>query len=223
LREDLTPYTERMDCAICQVRRPRRFCPGVQGEICTICCGTERETTVACPLDCPHLREARKHERIEELPPDTMPNQDIRVTEKFLSEHEELLSFLGECLAAAALEVPGAVDFDVRASLAALIRTYRTRQSGLYYDSLPEDAVAASVYRLVEEGLEKFRKEETERLGVTRTMDSTVLALLVFLQRLELDRNNGRRRGRAFIDLLREISGSEPGAAGHAASSLLLP
>jgi hypothetical protein len=32
-----------------------------------------------------------------------------------------------------------------------------------------------------------------------------VLGLLVFLQRLEIDRNNGRRLGRAFLDFLREF------------------
>ena len=45
-----------MNCAICETRRPRRYCPGVRGEICAICCGTAREVTVDCPLDCPYLR-----------------------------------------------------------------------------------------------------------------------------------------------------------------------
>ena len=43
------------------MRRPKRFCPGVRGDICTICCGTEREITVDCPLDCVYLREAHQH------------------------------------------------------------------------------------------------------------------------------------------------------------------
>jgi len=33
--------------------------------------------------------------------------------------------------------------------------------------------------------------------------DADVLGALVFLQRLELQHNNGRRRGRAFVDFLR--------------------
>jgi len=44
---------------------------------------------------------------------------------------------------------------------------------------------------------------ERERLGITRTRDGDVLKILVFLQRLALDRNNGRPRGRAFLDALR--------------------
>ena len=211
-----------MACAICRARRSRRFCPGVNGEICSICCGTEREVTVACPLDCPHLRDAREHEK-PGPEPEEIPNPDIRVTDKLLEENQELLAFLSESLVAAAVQVSGAVDFDVRGALDALIRTYRTRQSGLYYDSLPENAIAANIYRLVEEGLQRFREEETKGVGVSRTRDSAVLALLVFLHRLEGSRNNGRRRGRAFIHFLRGASSPSAGVSGQESSPLLLP
>ena len=45
---------------------------------------------------------------------------------------------------------------------------------------------------------------------MTRTRDADVLGLLVFLQHFELDRDNGRRRGRAFLDALREFHPPEP-------------
>ena len=82
-----------MSCAICHTRRPKRFCPGVRGDICTICCGTEREVTVDCPLDCVYLHEAHQHEKIEPTDPRKFPNQDIRVTEEFLRDHEPLLVY----------------------------------------------------------------------------------------------------------------------------------
>jgi hypothetical protein len=57
-----------------------------------------------------------------------------------------------------------------------------------------------------------------------RSRDVDVLTTLVFLQRLELDRHNGRRRGRAFLDFLRSFFGVEDDAAALAsASSLILP
>jgi len=121
-----------MACAICRVRKPRRYCPGVRGDICTLCCGNEREVTVECPFDCPYLEEARKHERTQLVNPDTFPNQDIRLKEEFLEEHEELLVAAGRSLLQAALDTPGAVDTDVREALDGLIRTSRTLQSGAY-------------------------------------------------------------------------------------------
>ena len=177
--------------------------------------------TVTCPLDCPFLGEARKHDRPIPIDAEQIPNREIRISEDFLAEHEELVSAAGQALLQVGLGTPGTVDFDVREALAALIRTSRTLESGLYYESLPENTVAAQVYRYLQEALTEFRKGEKEQLGMARTRDADVLAILVFFQRLELDRNNGRRRGRAFLDFLRGIyPGASPGTSGP--SSLLV-
>src|SRR5688572_12130714 len=109
-----------MACAICKIRRPRRFCPGVHGDICTVCCGTEREVTVSCPLHCVYLQEARKHEKGPDINPDQFPHNDIRVSEHFLRDHETLLVYLARELLGAVLEIHGAVDNDVREALDAL-------------------------------------------------------------------------------------------------------
>lgn len=211
-----------MSCAICETRRPRRFCPGVRGDICTVCCGTEREMTVNCPLDCEFLVEARRHDKVEPFNPEVLPNSDIRLSRKDLRDNRDLLVFLIRTLVAAALGTPGAVDLDVREAVEALIRTYRTLQSGVYYESVPQNTLAANVYRIVQHGLAQFRQEERKRLGITKTRDAHVLALLVYLQRLELDRNNGRRRGRAFLGALKEYYGI-PQPAAPPPSSLILP
>ena len=212
-----------MSCAICHTRRPKRFCPGVRGDICTICCGTEREVTVDCPLDCVYLHEAHQHEKIEPTDPHNFPNQDIRVTEEFLRDHEPLLLFLARTLLDAALTTSRAVDFDVREALDALVRTYRTLQSGVYYETLPANPIAASICRLVQTGIEEFRKQEPERTGMTHTRDADILGLLVFLQRLELDNNNGRKRGRAYLDFLTGFFPDQPAEPASAGSSLIVP
>jgi hypothetical protein len=213
-----------MACAICHIRKPRRFCPGVRGDICTICCGTEREVTVDCPWDCAYLQEARKHERSAPVNPDGFPNQDIRVSEEFLRDHEPLLVATGRGLMRAAFDTAGAVDLDVREALDALIRTCRTLQSGVYYETRPDNALADRIRRYTQTAVEEYREHETERPGMPRSRDVDVLTTLVFLQRLELDRHNGRRRGRAFLDFLRSFFGVEDDAAALAsASSLILP
>jgi len=211
-----------MACAICQTRRPRRFCPGVRGDICSLCCGTEREVTVNCPLDCEYLLEARKHDRPPSLEGIELPNKDIRITESELEEHEDLLAFTSSSLLRSALETPGAVDLDVREALAALTRTYRTLQSGVYYETRPANPLAGHIYVALQGALAEYRREEKERTGLTGTRDGDVLRILVFLQHFELDRNNGRARGRAFLDALRSLySYQQPQPA--PASSLLLP
>ena len=213
-----------MSCAICHIRKPRRFCPGVRGDICTICCGTEREVTVDCPWDCPYLQEARKHERSAPVDPDKVPNQDIRVSEEFLRDHEPLLVAAGRALMGAAFDTPGAVDSDVGEALDALVRTYRTLESGVYYETRPDNVLADRICRSAQSALEEYRGDETTRLGMTHTRDVDVLTTLVFLQRLELDRHNGRPRGKAFLDFLRSFFGVEDEAPpATSASSLILP
>jgi hypothetical protein len=208
-----------MACAICHIRKPRRFCPGVRGDICTICCGTEREVTVDCPWDCAYLQEARKHERSAPVNPDGFPNQEIRVSEEFLQDHEALLVAM-----ARAFDTAGAVDLDVREALDALIRTYRTLERGVYYETRPDNALASRISRSMQSAIEEYRGHETERLQTRHTRDADVLTTLVFLQRLELDRNNGRPRGKAFLDFLRSFFGVEDDAtAVTSASSLILP
>ena len=106
-----------MNCAICETRRPRRYCPGVRGEICALCCGTAREVTVDCPLDCTYLRESRSHERPPEPDPAKMPNPDVNITEKFLAQNTRLFTFLCMAILKHALGAPGVVDNDLREAL----------------------------------------------------------------------------------------------------------
>jgi len=214
-----------MSCAICRIRKPRRFCPGLHGDICTLCCGNQREVTVDCPFDCPFLQEARKHERPEPVDPDALPNQDIRITEEFLEEHESLLLGAAESLMLATFDTPGAVDSDVREALDALIRTQRTLASGVYYETRPVNVLASRIFSGTQTGLDEFSKNEREELGMTRTRGSDMLKMLVFLQRLALDRNNGRPRGRAFLDSVRGLLSETEGAAQPRprASSLIVP
>jgi hypothetical protein len=212
-----------MACAICEVRRPRRFCPGVRGDICAPCCGAEREMTVECPLDCEYLIEARKHDRPPSLEGIPLPNSDIQVTEKLLRDNEPLLAYLGAALLKTALDTSGVCDFDAREALECLIRTYRTLQTGVYYETRPTNPLAGALYSAVQTAADEFRQEEQKRLGMTRTRDGDILALLVFLRHFELDRNNGRKRGRAFIGALRDFYAEMAPPHPDAASPLVIP
>lgn len=212
-----------MACAICKIRRPRRFCPGVRGDICSICCGTEREVTVDCPLDCEYLQEAHKHEKPRPLDMASMPNQDIEVSEEFLAENEEFLIYLSSALTQAAVRTPETIDFDVREALDSAIQTQRTAQSGLIYESLPSNPVAARLTRTLLDAITEFRKDEFERLGIHKTREGVALKLLVFLQHFERSYNNGRRKGRAFIDAARTFYPVTPESNLAPPSSLIVP
>jgi hypothetical protein len=191
-----------MACKLCQTRRPRRFCPGVSGDICAICCGTNREETVSCPFDCVYLREARTREKPPAIDPKQIPNLDIEVSDSFLHKNEALFAFLAVETLQACLATEGVVDYDVREALDAMVRTWRTRESGLYYETKPASLVAAAIQRHLEPKIEEFRRSAVERYGLTTIRDADILGMLAFLQRLEYQLNNGRKRGRAFLEFL---------------------
>ena len=201
-------------CAICDKRRPKRYCPGVAGDICTVCCGTEREVSVNCPFECPYLQEARRRERLPDVDPRQFPNADIPVDDAFLTRNEPLLLLLGSAVLRGSLAASNIIDNDVREALDALVRTYRTLQSGLVYETRPENPLASRVYSAVQDTLEDFRRHLAENAGSLR--DADVLGILAFLQRLEIQHNNGRLKGRAFIDFLRQFFSTPPDMAGEA-------
>lgn len=191
-----------MKCKICDTRKPRRHCPGVDGDICSICCGAEREVSINCPLDCEFLVEARLHEKFPDIPREQVPNLDVPLDEKFLRDHEPVMLYLGAELLAASLTTSGVVDSDVREALESLIRTYRTLQSGLYYETLPNNPIAAAIHQKIQASVEELRKKMAEK-GTSAIRDVEILGLLVFFERIGLSRNNNRPRGRSFIDHLR--------------------
>ena len=188
-------------CKLCEKRRARRHCPGVEGEICAQCCGSARENTIDCPVSSEYLREARFHEQPPAIPEDQVPNKDIRLSETFLREMEPLVYTLALALKRA-IESGNAVDFDAREALDAEIRTYRTLQTGLIYETRPANPYAVAIQQKLREAVEELRKEMAEQQGMHTLRDADVLGVLVFLQRLEMQYNNGRTRGRAFQDLL---------------------
>jgi len=196
-----------MKCAICEVRKPRRYCPGVRGEICTICCGTERENTVSCPFDCVYLREARAREKPNEFDAAaaaSIPFSDIRVPVRFLEEHARVWQLVADAVVAAVFATAGAIDYDLREALEALIRTYKTLESGLVYETRPSNPMAANIYQLIQTQIDEGRKQIASKTGVS-VRDAEVMAMLLVLQRQEYRYDNGRKRGRAYIDHLRQL------------------
>lgn len=191
-------------CTICEIRKPRRYCPGVRGDICAICCGEQRERTVHCPLDCEYLQEARRREPPPDVDPDNFPNKDIRLTEKFLRDHDQLFLYLSMRLTQSALEIPDVLDGDVRQALDGLVQTYRTLQSGLIYQSRPANPMAAALFDRMQTSIEEYRKMSAEESGLQTMRDADILGVFAFLQRLEIQHDNGRPLGRAFIDFMRQ-------------------
>lgn len=192
-------------CPICETRTPRRACPAERADICAKCCGEGREETISCPFDCEYLREARLHERIPELDAAAIPHPEIQLTDAFLNRNQELAVVTGRLLFIAVMSTEGAVDLDLRDAIDALVRTFKSAVNGVIYETRPSNMIAAAIQDRFNQELAQFRQLVAERQNGITIPDKDLLGVLAFWQRTELQRSNGRRKGRAFIESLFSI------------------
>jgi hypothetical protein len=194
-----------LSCAICEIRKEKRFCPAVHGRICPQCCGEQREVTLDCPSDCPYLVQAREHEKprpADQIDPAALFLQ-IEVSDQFMYEKEHLLMGLTYALAKAARTDRSLHDQDLIATLSMLATSYNRRvNSGLHYEqpltSESQRRAAAEVETMVKE----YRAAEQKHVGYSTLRESDVLKALVFLARLAHGRTSGRPKSRTFVDFL---------------------
>ena len=194
-----------MSCAICEIRKEKRFCPAIHGRICPQCCGEQREVTLDCPSECPYLQQAREHEKprsAEEFNRASLFLQ-VEVSDQFTYEREHLLMGLTYALAKAAHADRGLNDQDLIAALTALASSYeRLAKSGLHYEQPLTSTARQSAAAQVELMVKEYREAEQKHLGYSNLKDADVLRALVFLLRLGHSRTNGRPKSRAFIEFL---------------------
>lgn len=194
-----------MSCAICEIRKEKRFCPAVHGRICPQCCGEQREVTLDCPSECPYLQQAREHEKprpAEQIDPVGLFLQ-IEVSDQFMYEKEHLLMGLTYALAKAARADHSLNDQDLIAALSVLARSYERRlNSGLVYEQPMTSEAQRRAAAEVETMIAEYRAAEQKHVGYSSLRDSEVLKALVFLLRLGHGRTSGRPKSRAFVGFL---------------------
>lgn len=165
----------------------KRHCPALELDICAQCCGTEREETISCPLDCAYLRDARQHEKLVPMTEAESPHPDVEITDRFLLLHQTQLILLTNALFVAAAEGYH-TDADVQVALEELTA------------GAPLHPVAERFAGRLTELQNGLTAEARTRFWNEDVLDK----LLVFLLRLAVGRDNGRSRGRAFIAFLED-------------------
>ena len=177
--------------------------------------------SLSCPLECGYLQEAHQREKPVAISEKELAYPDILVTEEFIRDQEELLLFCIYSLVQAALRTPGAIDTDVMSALEALIQTRRTLESGLVYETRAENTTAAGVQHSFTASLSNYQKMREEREALSPVRNAEILATLVFLYRVGQQNQNGRPRGRMFLDLLRQMMPDQDRVEEKASSIIL--
>ncbi len=193
-----------MVCPICNKRKAKRLCPARAESICSICCGTEREVTIDCPSDCVHLVSSRQNDLARmEIDWSKLPFAEVKFDRSFAATHAVLLFDLDHAICQFAAGHRALVDTDALAALRTLAETYRTQASGIIYEKPLDYLLQRELYDHLKASIAEFRKEDTQRSGMTTVRDSDVRDALIFLTQLCAIHGNGREKGRAYLDLIR--------------------
>jgi hypothetical protein len=220
-----------MPCSICQTRKEKRFCPAVHDRICAVCCGTERETTLDCPADCPYLRQARAHEKprsaqeLEAAGAELF--RDVELSQEFTYQHEPLIVGLCSGINKVARADRQVQDRDVIGALTNVAHTYqRMTRSGLQYEEAPAGVAQITIVNEIHRMIAEYRELEQKHLGYVKLRDLDVLRALVFLLRMAHSHTSGRPRSGAFLEF---VSGMFPeksspiATPGEAPSRIIIP
>ena len=192
-------------CPICDKRKVKRLCPARAESICSICCGTEREVTIDCPSDCVYLVASREYDMTRlEYDWAKVPFADVKFNRSFAKTHETLLIQIDYAICQFAADHREVVDTDVLVALQTLAETYRTQTSGIIYEKPLDYWLQRGLYENLKASIADFRKDEAQRGGMTTLRDSDIRDALIFLTQLCAVHANGRPKGRAYLDIIRQ-------------------
>ncbi len=211
-----------LTCPICNKRKAKRWCPTRAESICSICCGEQREVTIDCPGDCPHLRASREYDYSRlNVDPETLPFKGFKFGREFAETKGPLLAAIDYAIGGFAGEHRAVVDTDVLAALRTLAETYQTKTSGIIYEKPLDYALQRDLYAALKIAIDEFRTKFERGAGVGALRDSEVRDSLIFLTQLAAVYQNGRPKGRAYLDLIRAQFPKEEFQ--KSASSIVLP
>lgn len=204
-------WRRTVDCSICHTRKASRACSVINKQICSQCCGTERENTLDCPAECTHLQNARTHEKMrsnQDIQDQSLLFSDVILTMKFVAEQEEFSGGLALLLAQAACSDHTLRDRDVLVALSTLAREYQHLASG---NRMPISTEANESQKgLIDQlrvGVVAYRKYQSTKQNQQTLTDIDVYKSFVFLIRTALARTSGRPFSRSFTQFLSSMGG----------------
>ena len=75
----------------------------------------------------------------------------------------------------------------------------------MVYETRPVNAIAATLQRAFADSIADYQKVRAERESLS-FRNAEILGVLVFLRRMGQQNQNGRPRGRMYLDLLRQMT-----------------
>jgi len=191
-----------MKCVLCERKKAKRFCPARQSTICAPCCGAKRILEIDCPESCGYLKIGRDREASQEGARHFRP-ADVRQQEKWsqlFADFEPVIVGLQTTIADERLAARQLTDADVAQALDCLLKTLRTEERGVFYETTSENLRADALRRQMSLLIESFRqpqKDSEKRIQLGDAIDCLEMLRSVVGSHLEAG-----SPGPSFVDFV---------------------
>ncbi|MBZ5499303.1 MAG: hypothetical protein LAP85_23135 [Acidobacteriia bacterium] len=148
-----------MKCIVCNQRKGRRSCPAKQAAICPQCCGEKRILEIDCPESCEYLKIGRNHEANQEGLRHYRAADPLEQGKRarILADFEMVFVDLQTLIAAARQSMRDLTDADVAEALDCLLKTLRTEERGVLYETTTGNLRADGLRRQFSSLIESYR------------------------------------------------------------------
>jgi hypothetical protein len=161
-----------MKCVVCNQRKGKRYCPAKTSMICAQCCGEKRILEINCPESCEYLKIGRSHEAEVErsrLRPSDPVTQQLYA--RVVSQFQGVIAHLEYVLGRERQTSRDLTDQIVAEALDLLLKTYRTEEKGIIYESVTNDLRVDIVRRHLKEVMDSYRKPSDSRQETLQLQD----------------------------------------------------
>ena len=162
-----------MKCVVCDQRKGKRSCPAKNSMICAQCCGEKRILEINCPESCEYLKIGRNHEaeveRSRLRPSDPITQQ---LYTRVIGQFQGIISHLEYVLARERQTSRDLTDDAVAEALDLILKTYRTEENGIIYESVSSNLRVDIVRRHLKEVMDSYRKPTETREEFIQLQDA---------------------------------------------------
>ncbi len=154
-----------MKCVLCGQRKGKRHCPAKEALICAQCCGEKRVLEIDCPESCAHLQEGRERESEQETIRHFRTSDPVELEKRLrvLEEFGGVLSELQTIIAGEREASKDMTDAEVAEALDCLLKTLRTEERGVIYETTSNSLRVESLRRQLSGLIQSLRYPEDQQ------------------------------------------------------------
>ena len=211
-----------MKCVLCTQRKGKRFCPAKNTTICAQCCGEKRVLEIDCPESCKFLKIGRDHEAGHEGARHYRALDPLEQERwaRIMADFEPLIVDLHTLIAAERQSSRDLSDADVAEALDCLLKTLRTEERGVIYETVSGNLRADSLRRQIGALIESYRNPKNEERRRIRLKDA--IDCLDVLRGIVESHLKAGASPRRFVDFVaRRLP--RPSKVGLTESSIIIP